>query len=147
MCQDRTLATRNEASESVHFQHGTPRAHQRHPHMPQPLVSAVMVRRTQSAILSCVELRGDFSGALGPALLDIVRDHLLELRVQLVRPELDDSALAQLHIVELDGAPLDDARRREIERALRSLLMRPLGPGLVKAHPRSRRASDSVAPL
>jgi hypothetical protein len=113
--------------------------------MPRPLLSAVDVRRTQSAILSCIELRGDFGGSLGPALLEILRDVLLELHVQLVRPELGDPAFARLHIVELDGAPLDDARRAEIERTLRNLFARPLCPGLVKTHARRRGASDSIA--
>jgi hypothetical protein len=79
--------------------------------------------------------------------VEMLREVLLELRVQLVRSEVTELARVRLYLVEFDGAVLDDKRCREIEFTLRDVFARALYPGLAKARLREPRVSSSLAPV
>lgn len=77
-----------------------------------------------SGILSLLEIESEHCADPVAALGGL----LFELRVQIVRAEThteQERVLSRLHLVEFDGARIENARRREIQSSVRAAIERP----------------------
>ena len=79
-----------------------------------------------SDILSLLEIESEHCADPVAAISGL----LFELRVQVVRAEThteEQRVLSRLHLVEFDGARIENARRREIQNSVRAAIERPRG--------------------
>jgi hypothetical protein len=113
------------------------------------ITTEVAFQGSQHGILSRLEVRSS-----GPNLMSALRQALFDLRVQVVRATTRNEGehqVAELDVVEFDGAALRPARRHRIQAELSALLTARIQPPPAAAPPvrrgwkrRSRRAASAV---
>ena len=109
--------------------------------------TAVRFIEGRSGILSLLEIESEHCADPVAAISGL----LFELRVQIVRTETlseEQRVLSRLHLVEFDGARIENARRREIQSSVRAAIERPRGlrqarPAIVSRALLSAAAADT----
>ncbi len=100
------------------------------------ITTEVAFRGSPQGILSRLEVRSS-----GPNLMSALRQALFDLRVQMVRATSwseGEQQLAELDVVEFDGAPLRPLRRLQVQAELSALLTARIQPRPALASPARR---------